>query len=606
MNMSPLVLRQLAAIGLLLSSAPLVGQSLQPTVNVTANRVVTEVDSSLSTVSVIDRRAIELNGGTDIVDLLRQQAGVDIVRTGGVGGQTSLFLRGAKSNQVLVLIDGVRVSSATTGLFQFESLPLDQIERIEIVRGPRAALYGSDAIGGVIQIFTRRSSGISGALGVGSYGANSAESGYTRAFERGRIGVRLSYLDIEGFSSQNAQGFAFDPDADGQVQRSISGFLDYDFGPLALNANANRVHNRVEFDRGRSVLVNSQASAALQGGGSHAGNSASWWLRASSARDTLTTPAFFSRFETRRDILDWQQVLAAANGELLWGATAIQEDGASVDTFSGDDQYADQRDQLAGFASWRASHDALNYELSARYDHDEDFGDASTAQAAIGWSLNEQIRLVANWGQGFRTPNLNELLSPGFGGLFAGNPELDPERSRSSELGLDMAFDPTSALRLRLYRSDLTDLIDFSGGTTFRAINIARARLQGAEVEGHWQAGAWRLEGNLGWQQAYDRSSEADLLRRAPRKANLRLQRAFGAHLIGVDANAVAARPEFGGELPGYVLLGAFARWQISAPFALDLRLENLGDVDYQLARGFNTPGLSAMVHLRWSSGQGD
>lgn len=594
--MSNYLQRPLVAIGLLLGGAVAQADTLQPTVSVTAHRVETDVDASLSTVSVIDRSEIELSGSVDVVDLLRQQAGIDIVRTGGVGGQVSVFLRGAKSNQVLVLVDGVRVSSATTGLFQFESLALNQIERIEVVRGPRAALYGSDAIGGVIQIFTRRSSGISGSIGVGSYGANSAESGYTQAFERGRLGLRLSYLDIEGFSSQNRQGFGFDPDDDGQVQRSISGFFDYDFGPLALQSTANRAHNLVEFDRGQSMLVNSHVSAGL----GH--DQRAWWLRASTARDTLETAAFFSRFETRRDMLDWQHALALQGGELLWGLTAIKEDGVSIDTATGNDKYGDERDQLAGFASWRVQHGALNYEVSARHDDYDNYGGVSTGQLAAGWQLNETIRLLANWGEGFRAPNLNELLSPGFGGLFAGNPELDPERSRSSELGLDVAIATQSGLRLRLYRSDLRDLIDFSGGNTFQAVNIARARLQGAELEGHWQAGEWRLEGNLGWQQAFDRDNDTELLRRAPRKANLRLQRGFGAHLIGVDLHAAAARPDFGGELPGYVLVGAFARWQISAPFAVDLRLENLGDIDYQLARGFNTPGLSAMLNLRWDS----
>ena len=599
MNTSPLVLRPLAAIGLLLSSATLYGQSLQPSINVTANRVATEVDASLSTVSVIDRQAIELSGSTGLVELMRGQAGVDIVRSGGIGGQTSVFLRGSKSNQVLVLIDGVRVSSATTGAYAWESIALEQVERIEIVRGPRAALYGSDAIGGVIQIFTRRSSGISGSIGAGSYGANSAEAGYTQAFARGRVGLRLGYLDIEGFSAQNPQGFAYDPDQDGQVQRTISGFLDYDFSAMGLEASANRSHSLVEFDRGRSALVNSNVSAAL-----HGADGQGWWLRASSARDEVETANFFSRFETRRDMLDWQQQLSLRGAELLWGVSAVSEDGRSIDTFSGNTVYGDERDQWAGFASWRAAHGELNYELSARYDDYDSYGGTTTAQAALGWQLNESVRLVANWGQGFRAPNLNELLSPGFGGFFAGNPALDPERSRSSELGLDLDASAGLDFRLRLYRSELNDLIDFSGGDTFQAINIGRARLQGAELEGSWQSGDWRLQGNLGWQQALNLDSDTDLLRRAPRKAAISLQRSFGASLVGMDLHANAARPEFGGELPGYVLLGAFARWQISAPFALDLRLENLGDIDYQLARGFNTPGLSAMIHLRWSAGQ--
>src|SRR6185295_7360273 len=120
----------------------------QPTIEVTASRVAETVDASLADVSVITRSEIEASVAPDLLELLRLQPGVDVVRTGGAGQQTSVFLRGSNSNHVLVLVDGVRVASANTGAFAFENLPLDAVERIEIVRGPRASYWGSDAIGG--------------------------------------------------------------------------------------------------------------------------------------------------------------------------------------------------------------------------------------------------------------------------------------------------------------------------------------------------------------------------------------------------------------------------------------------------------------------------
>ena len=185
------------------------------TIIVTANRTEQSLDDTLASTTVIDRELIERSQAQDLIELLRLQPGVDIVRTGSPGGQTSIFLRGTNSNQVLVLIDGVRVSSANSGLFQFENLPLEQLERIEIVRGPRASFYGSDAIGGVIQLFTRRGEDLTIRAGYGS-GDNfqaSATDGYRG--ERGGITGTVSWRNTNGFSAQNEDGFSFNPDDDG-------------------------------------------------------------------------------------------------------------------------------------------------------------------------------------------------------------------------------------------------------------------------------------------------------------------------------------------------------------------------------------------------------
>src|SRR5690606_2062936 len=267
----------------------------EPRVVVTADRLQLAIDQTLSSVSVIDRARIETYGALDLVDLLRAEAGVDVIRTGGLGAQTAIFMRGANSNQVLVLVDGVRVSTSTAGTFAFEQLPLAQVERIEIVRGPRAALYGSDAIGGVIQIFTRRQQAFDATLGVGNHDTWRIDAGAGWALGEGRVGLRLGAVDTRGFNAQNPRGFAFDPDRAGYAQRSAAVDLELPAGALLLDAQASHVEGELEFDRGVSDLRNSQLAVGLSSADREA-----WSLRASQAENVYDTPAFFSRFETRR------------------------------------------------------------------------------------------------------------------------------------------------------------------------------------------------------------------------------------------------------------------------------------------------------------------
>nr|WP_282453025.1 TonB-dependent receptor [Lysobacter sp. CAU 1642] len=553
----------------------------------------------MSSVSVIDRARIEAYGALDLVDLLRAEAGLDVVRTGGLGAQTAVFMRGANSNQVLVLVDGVRVSSSTAGTYAFEQLPLEQIERIEIVRGPRAALYGSDAIGGVIQIFTRRQQNFDATVGIGNHDTWRAAAGAGWALGEGRIGVRVGAVDTGGFNSQNPRGFSFDPDKDGFEQQNAVVDVELPLGGVLFDAQANHAEGELEFDRGVSDLRNSQLALGLS-----SADQEGWSLRASQAENVYDTPAFFSRFETRRRQLDWQH-LAYAQGRntVLWGLSWVEDDGASIDTFSGSDKYAGVREHRAGFIAWRGAAPRLSWELAARHDDYDGFGGRASAQAALGFELTEAWQLRGNLGQGFRAPTLNELFSPGFGGLFAGNPDLDPERSRTAELALGYSASPWS-MDLQVYDTRVRDLVDFSGGSTFAAINVGRARLRGAELSWRREHSDWRLGGNLGWQQARNEITGSDLLRRAPRKANLELARRFGEWWLQADLHAAAPRPDFGGELPGYGLVGLSIERPLAERWSLSLRVDNLFDRDYELARGFNAAGTASLLQLRWNAGQ--
>ena len=572
----------------------------QREVVVTASRTSTAIDETLASVSVITRDDIEASATLDLLDLLRGVPGLDIVRGGGQAQQTSVFLRGSNSNHALVLIDGVRVSALGTGAFAWEQLALGEVERIEIVRGPRAALWGSDAIGGVIQIFTRRTDGFDAAISVGNHDTYSAEVGAGWRNERGGLDVRLGTTDSGGTNAQNPEGFSFDPDDDGFVHRNAMLHADMDVGSQQLDAMALRRDNDIEFDQGESETRQSQVALGL------GGELATSWnhrLALASSRDTLITPAFFSRYDSRREQADWNHELALdEDARLLFGVGYVRERGDNIDTFGGEPIYSARRNNRAGFVSWSESMQAHRFEVSARHDDNSQFGGETTLSAAWGWQLSDGVRLSLSGGEGFRAPTLNELYSPGFGGFYAGNPLLDPEHSRSWEAGLDFGGDGAWRARLRAYRTTIDDLIDFSGGETFQAVNINRARIDGVEFDSEWSRDVWVFSANATWQDAENRDTGSALLRRPDLKGTVAVDwRGAEGVRVGLEGHAASSRPEFGGDLPGYGLLSLRGQWPLSRSLRLEGRIENLLDREYTLVRGFNTPGMTALLTLRWT-----
>jgi len=558
---------------------------------VTANRSESPVSDQLSAATVIDRDAIERSQAPDILELLRLQPGVDISRAGGPGGQTSVFLRGSNSNHSLVLIDGVRVAAAGTGAFTWETLDPALIDRIEIVRGPRAARWGSDAIGGVIQIFTRRSESPTVRVAVGSYG----DRGVSVATGNQSFSLSASHRSVDGFSTQNPEGFAFDPDDDGFDQSSAALRADFDLGGGTLEAHARGSQSDIEFDQGESDLLN------YSGGLDYRINQDqgwSWSAQLLTLRDHLTTRTDFGQTDlTTRRLQAGLQAERKLAQDLRWmlGVDGWDESGESRDVWEGD------RSNLGAWTGVDGRIGRIDFEASLRLDRDSEFGSQITGNLATGWNLFKRWRVQASLGRGFRAPTFNQLFSPGFFGSFSGNPELGPETSTSVELGLQWRGDSGHRLNLNLFQTRIDDLIDFAGAD-FQAINIRRAEIQGAELTHLLRRGSWLLNSQASWQNTEDRDTGLDLLRRARFKASTRIDYLFqtGAW-IGSEVVHAGTRKDIGQvALASYTLLNASAGITLSNQWRVEGRLDNLADRDYDPLIGFNAPGRTVYLALRW------
>lgn len=571
-----------------------------PAVQVTASRVENGLDDALASVSVITREDIAQSQAPDLLELLRRVPGLDLARTGGSGASTSVFLRGTNSNHVLVLIDGVRVASANTGGFAWEHLPVDQIERIEIVRGPRAAYWGSDAIGGVIAITTRDADGASAIARAGRWDRFGLTASWGYVDDTTRVSISAGGETLDGFNATRPGNFSFDPDTDGYDNRNLSLRGSHALGSQVLGFTAYATRADIEFDRGETDARNEAIAASVRG---PLAESWSHELVLGYGGERLETPAFTQRFITERTQLDWiHRVALGESLRAVFGYNGSDERGGNRNTATGRDTYRRSRQNHALFVSLQGDPAPFHYELALRRDDSSQFGGATTAQAAAGMSFGAG-RVYASWGEGFRAPNFNELYSPGFGGSFAGNPELQPEDSRSVELGLAYAIGE-NRLSLAAFDTEVRNLIAFQG-ERFRAVNINRAEIEGIEARWERDFGTLQLGADVSWLEAVDARTGLQLLRRPEQKGGLNIGVPIGAAgRLGVDWQHVSSRRDFSGNLASYALTDVRYEHQFDRGFRLGARVGNVFDKDYELARGFATAGREWLLTVSWAGAE--
>ena len=598
------------------------------TVVVTGTRTALTVDESLAAVEVIDREQIERSQARSLPELLRGRAGITLVNQGGLGKLTTLFMRGAESDHTLFLVDGVRIGSATSGLTALTDLPVELIERIEIVRGPRSSLYGSEAIGGVIQVFTRRdATGVTPRLklGTGSHGLREAGGGVDVGFDRGWFGVDYNHQASDGFHACRGAGFPVsagcfmdnpDPDRDGYENNALSmraGFKPTD--ALTIETQGLRAEGNNAYDADPMWGLPDQSDTVQQvvGGKVRYAPGERVTLQLTGGRnldrsDNSRNGAALSFFESTRDSATLQGDFGIAAGQLLTLGLDWSRDRGSVgDAFSG---YARERANRAGFVQYQGELEsdtfgAHDLQASLRRDDNDQFGGHTTGGLAWGMDFGAGLRVTANLGTAFKAPSFNELYFP-----FFGNPDLSPETSESAELGLGQRRGDWH-WQVNAFQTGIDDLITYDTSLA-SANNLERARIHGAELTGGFELAGWDVSASASWVDPRNRSPGTNFDRRLPRRARsaarVDLDRGFGD--IGFDDIRVGMSVIGEGEryddvantlrLPGYATVDLRVEYALHADWTLQGRVANAFDRDYETAAYYRQPGREYGLALRY------
>ncbi len=560
------------------------------TIIVTATRTEIPLRDATVPVSVITREDIELSLATDLAELLRFEAGVDIGRNGGPGQATSLFLRGTESNHTLVLVDGVRINPGTLGGAAIQHISPDIIERVEIVKGARSSLFGTDAIGGVINIITRRaeSAYVEGGIGAGSFDSRTgfvSGGNHSDTFE---FGATVNWQSTGGYAQRTDSDIAR-----GYDNLSANIYGKRSFGNTEVGLRHWRAEGNVEYLDFFLLPVdqdyqNTVTALELNTRWSDAGNSK---LVLSHMRDDIRQVQSPDFVESSRFSIDWQYSHAFDRHTLTAGVYAVEESAETLSFGSGFDEETTTRAVFLQDQWSRGRHKAF---VAVRISDHDAFGNHATWNAEYAFQLDEAWTLNAGVGHAFRAPDATDRFG------FGGNPDLDPELADEAQFGIRFAPGSRHSVDFELYANDVEDLIEFDFAT-FTLANIDTAEIRGAQLGYEYRAPAFSVRLDLVKQRTENKTTGLRLLRRAEETATLSYTQNIGKHRLGVSILASGERVDFGDvRLPGYVLANLSGQFALGKRLQLHGRIENLLDTDYQTAANYRMQERSVFAELKY------
>lgn len=545
---------------------------------VTAARTTEASEKTLASVHVINREALEKYPSHDLSEVLRFEAGLNVVRLGGFGGQTSIFTRGTESNHTLVMIDGIRLNPTTSSIANIQNLSLSDVDRIEIVKGPLSSLYGSDAIGGTINIITKNPEKTAGRLSasIGSDGfrkgdlSQSIKSGIFSA----SIDANSLYTDgydiIEDSSLERGQkneGGGIKLNADiGQTRLSLQGRINtgtteyVNFGTPATQDFKNDL---------LALSVSSRLSDSIK-----------TELRLSEMNDNIDQKESVAIARTKERQADWQNTWTATSDyQLIAGATLTKTDGQYDNGFG--NAYDKEDDKWGAYLQQLLTIGVLDTQLAIRHDNYDSFGSKNTGNVGIGIAINEYNRIYANYGTAYHAPDLNDLYA------YGGNPLLMPEESVSTEIGSKHQLGNFS-LNFSLFNIDIDNLITCVGSWPCVNTNVEEARSRGAEAGMNWRLDGFFAGATANYTKATNEQTHEDLLRRPRRNATL--NGGYGNNVWGTSLQLQASRYSYDAasfpstvprRVPGYAVANIEAYWQVQPFLKLRLNIDNIGDKAY-------------------------
>lgn len=573
---------------------------------VTANRIPTEASRVGSSVSIIDAAEIERRQQVQVLDMLKRVPGVSISRNGGFGATSTLRLRGSEAGMVKVLVDGVEVNDAAgaNNEFDFNSLLTVDIEKIEVLKGPQSALYGNDAMGGVINIITRSGDGaprFTALAEAGSYGTFRQQAGVSGRTGNTSFALTGSNFTTDGFSRTFAGS-----EKDGSDARSVSGKLGVEATELL----------RFDFSGGWSWLDTEYDPFGADGAAAQ--EKETWQGRAaadlsllegrftsnlalslaSTKRDFDEPTGWYvaSTFDSLRKALDYQGNLHFGRDTATFGLSVDEEDAKTTNTsaFGLEPGIDDDVTTKSAFIQYQAQlTDDLTLTAGGRVDDHEAFGSKATYRFTGAYVVPESGTILrASYGTAYKAPTLYQLYEPSYG-----NADLRPEEARGMDAGIEQPLlDGKVTLGASLFRTHYDNLIGFSSAY----VNVAKARTEGVELTFEAKPlESLLLSANYTYLDATDRISGRDLPRRPRNTVNASIDwYATDALLLGAALRHVGKQRDTASAtspiLDRYTTVDVTARWKLRESVSLFGRVENIADQEYQEVRTYRTPGRSA------------
>ncbi len=582
------------------------------TMVVTTTRTPVATDKLLSSVSVISREEIERYNYQTLAEAINSLAGVTISNSGGLGKQTSLFLRGTESNHTQIILNGVKLATNEFGAPQLEHIPLNQVERIELVRGPQSTLYGSESIGGTIHIFTKKGAGeitptIS--VGYGTHDTRETSVGLSGGNTSNWFNISLGYKQSDGFNACDGRSaslfigcFANEPDKDAYHNANTS----LDFGHRFTNGAEIELFSlyskgQVEFDGffnetnflqhtyGSSLTFNLSpiwsVKATLSQGRAEADNSG--------ASSTSFADNKQNNFSLQNDI-------KLANNHLLTIGYDYEND--KINESAGFTKT--KRDNNAVFVQLLGEAGIHDYRIAIRNDNNQQFGNYTTGNLAWGTKITSRIRVYASYGTAFTAPSLIDLYNPDSFGFTTSNPNLDPERSKSYEIGIS-GEQSTINWSANLFQTKIKDLIALD--SAFVPQNISKAKIKGFELQASTQIAGIHLDGQYSFVNPKDKSGGTNdgniLARRAKHSFTFNANKSFGKFSLASKVfvsghrfdNAANTR-----KIAGFTTVDLVGAYQISNSTNLQLKISNLFDEKYETISGYNSDGANFFLSVNY------
>ncbi len=585
-------------------------------ITVTATRFAEPTASVLAPVNIITRKDIEQMHARSLTDVVKTLPGAEVVSNGGRGQQSTVLVRGATSAETLVLMDGVRINSATNGGADFSSIPLNQVERIEYIRGARASVYGADAIGGVINIITRGTAGQSKHVLNGSAGSNDYQnvdgSSSFDINQQQHLKVAGGYESEDGYNVHPVAGIN-DSDKHGFLGRNA--MVDYQ-NQLTDNTNVySSLHwtrNAVQSDGSSSYYKTHERDETweentnYQLGTKYQKDRYQTELTSNLINndmyyypDTLSRDEADSVYKTSQYQVSWLNNYQVTDPWSVGAGVDWRRDVLHSDSESSGSAFFDEdkgRNNVGTYVLSQYHWEQWLGELSGRSDDNQQFGRHNTWQAGLGWNFLPEYRLSTRYGTAFRAPTFNDLYTP-----YSASPDLKPETSKNSEVALE-GNSLEVLWRVTAYRNDLEDMIEWapdSDGNWYPG-NVGRARVKGIELEAEFATGWLTHKLSADFKNARDLEEDEPLARRAKRTYKWTGAANWEKWDASLTGQYQSERYDSSTRLAPYALWNTSAGYHVLPQLRVGGRIDNLFDKEYALASGYATQERSYYVDFSY------